>query len=223
MIDRAEELLAVYPALATLSAEELQRAIAALKPMRLAAGTVIFDEMQRCDAFPFVVRGELKVSKRSEAGREIALYTVGAGDACVVSAACVLGNRPYNAIGIVLSDCELALMPASVFDRLMTIKAFREAIFAMFSQRVVDLMMLVEEVAFRKLDQRLARLLVARGPNLEVSHQALADELGTVREIVTRTLNTFADRGWVRLTRGNIQVVDAASLNRLAEIGIERN
>ena len=223
MIARSHELVGLYPPFAALPQEELRRTLSELKPMCLEAGTVVFDEMQRCDAFPFVLRGELKVSKRSDAGREIALYTVGAGDACVVSAACVLGSRPYNAFGVAIADCELALMPAHVFDRLMILKPFREAIFALFSQRVVELMMLVEEVAFRKLDQRLARLLATRGPNLEVSHQALADELGTVREMITRTLNAFADRGWVRLTRGSINVLDGTALAQLAAIGSERN
>lgn len=122
----------------------------------LKSGAVVFEELQSCAAFPFVLSGNLRVVKRSENGREIALYDVAPGDACVVSSACLLGSKPYNAVGLVQSDCELLMLPADDFDHLLSIKVFREFIFSLFSKRVLDLMMLVDEVAFRKLDQRHA-------------------------------------------------------------------
>lgn len=206
-------LLQLYPVLAAV--EHVERALQRSKLVRLEAGAQVFEELQGCHAFPFVLAGELRVVKRSESGREISLYTVSPGDACVVSAACLLGNKPYNAVGIVQAACELVMMPAEDFEQLLGVRAFREFVFSLFSRRVLDLMLLIDAVAFRRLDQRLARLLISRGPSVEASHQHLANELGTVREIVTRTLNDFSERQWVRLHRGCIQVIDRQGLEKV--------
>lgn len=212
--DRLPVLLELYPVLRALASGDLERCLRSARVLRLRSGSIAFDELQLCRAYPFVLSGSLRVVKRSENGREILLYDVAPGDACVVSAACLLGDRPYNAVAIVQSDCELVALPAEDFEHLLSIPVFREFIFGLFSKRVVDLMLLIDDLAFRRLDRRLARLLLARGPRIEASHQALADELGTVREVVTRTLHVFAERGWVRLDRGAIDVLDAAALER---------
>lgn len=207
-------LVRLYPVLAEVAPEEIARALRRSKVLRLEAGTQVFEELQGCHAFPFVLTGELRVVKRSESGREISLYAVLPGDACVVSAACLLGNKPYNAVGIVQAACDLVMMPAEEFNQLLGVRAFREFFFSLFSRRVVDLMLLIDEVAFRRLDQRLARLLISKGPSVEASHQHLANELGTVREMVTRTLNDFSQRRWVRLNRGSIQIIDRQGLEK---------
>jgi CRP/FNR family transcriptional regulator len=85
-------------------------------------------------------------------------------------------------------------------------------VFALFGERLVELMAIVDEIAFKRLDQRLARLLLERGPRLRTTHQALADELGSVREIVTRLLRQFADEGFVELARESIQILDGSRL-----------
>jgi CRP/FNR family transcriptional regulator len=105
-----------------------------------------------------------------------------------------------------------------VFDELMaTHPPFRQYVFSLFSERLAELMALVEAVAFHRLDRRLAATLLGRGRVVAMTHQQLADELGSVREIVTRLLRGFADQGQVRLTRGAIEVLDAAALRRVAE------
>lgn len=215
MKDQRQRLFDFYPVLASIPKVDVDKVLKNTKLVSLKSGAVVFEELQNCNAFPFVLSGNVRVVKRSGTGREIALYNVTPGDACVVSSACLLGKKPYNAVGLVQSDCELLMMPADDFDHLLSIKAFREFVFSLFSKRVLDLMLLVDEVAFRKLDQRLARLLIGKGPSIEVSHQHLADELGTVREIITRTLNGFSDRQLVRLTRGSIQVIDPQGLERI--------
>jgi CRP/FNR family transcriptional regulator, anaerobic regulatory protein len=215
MKDRLPHLYELYPVLRSVPQHELDATLQNARLVSLKSGTIVFEELQSCRAFPFVLSGHVRVVKRSETGREIALYSVTPGDACVVSSACLLGNKPYNAVGIVQADCELVMMPAQDFDRLMSLQPFREFIFSLFSRRVLELMLLVDEVAFRKLDQRLARLLIGRGPAVTVSHQDLADELGTVREMITRTLHGFAERGLVRLTRGSVEVLDAQGLERI--------
>lgn len=211
----SKALLELYPVLKSLPKMEIEEALKNSEVMSLKTGAVVFEELQSCKAFPFILTGNVRVIKRSPTGREISLYNVTPGDACVVSSACLLGHKPYNAVGLVESDCELIMMPADDFDCLLTIRDFREFIFSLFSKRVLDLMQLVDEVAFRKLDQRLARLLVSQGPLIVVSHQALADELGTVREMITRTLNNFADSKLVRLHRGSVEIIDIQGLERL--------
>lgn len=212
----SKALSELYPVLKSLPKMEVEEALKHSEVMSLKTGAVVFEELQSCRSFPFILAGNVRVIKRSPTGREISLYNVTPGDACVVSSACLLGHKPYNAVGLVESDCDLVMMPADDFDYLLTIKDFREFIFSLFSKRVLDLMQLVDEVAFRKLDQRLARLLMGKGPMLEISHQALADELGTVREMITRTLNSFADSGVVRLRRGCIEIMDKTGLERLS-------
>ena len=99
----------------------------------------------------------------------------------------------------------------------MTSREFREFIFSLFSKRILGLMLLVEEVAFQKLDKRLATLLLRRGGRIDSSHQELADELGTVREMITRLLNSFSDTGLIELSRGRIEIVDEQALKFITE------
>ena len=144
------------------------------------------------------------------------MYNVTSGDACVVTAGCLLGDKPYNASGQVKADSTVVMMPAGEFERLLTSRVFREYIFALFSQRVLGLMQLVEEVAFHKLDKRLASLLLARGGRIKASHQDLADELGTVRAVITRLLNGLADSGTITLGRCLVEIKDRQALETIA-------
>jgi CRP/FNR family transcriptional regulator, anaerobic regulatory protein len=93
--------------------------------------------------------------------------------------------------------------------------AFRNLVFGLFAARLSSLMTLIEEMAMTRLDERLADLLVSRGPVILATHQALADELGTAREVVSRILEHFADNGLVRLQRARVDVIDARHLARL--------
>ena len=108
------------------------------------------------------------------------------------------------------------LLPRPLFDEMLAQAPFRDFVFQLFSERIADLMQLVEEVAFRKLDQRLAGLLLGRGRLTHATHQQLADELGSVREMVSRLLKTFAEQGLVRLSREQVEILDPAGLRQLA-------
>jgi CRP/FNR family transcriptional regulator, anaerobic regulatory protein len=136
----------------------------------------------------------------------------------VLTGGCLVGGRDYPATGVVERDARLVVLPKPVFDQLLGSHApFRQYVFSLFAERLTDLMALVEAVAFHKLDRRLAAALLGRGRVVALTHQQLADELGSVREIVTRVLRGFADQGWVQSTRGAIEVLDAAALRRVAE------
>lgn len=211
-----ETLFRLYPALASLPAS-LREAVSATEPQRVPQGAVLFDERDACRAFPMLLEGSIRVSKSSPGGRELVLYRVVPGESCILTSSCLLGGTRYTARGVAESDLVLAALDRALFARLVAEHApFREYVFELFAERMTELMALVEAVAFRKLDQRLASLLLGKGTELKTTHQQLADELASVREIVTRILHSFADRGWVRLSRERIEIADPAALRRVA-------
>ncbi len=210
------ELERLYPVLAGVGEPLRARIDRDLAVLTVPSGSVVFDERQTCQGFPFVLGGSIRVVKESTTGRELPLYRVGPGETCIISSSCLLGHADYNARGVAESDTTLALMPRPLFDALMADAGFRDFVFHLFAERIADLMQLVEEVAFRKLDQRLAALLLGRGRLIRTTHQQLADELGSVREMVSRLLKGFAEQGWVRLGREQVEVLAPAELRRLA-------
>jgi len=221
VLDRAAStrLLQHYPMLADLPAGELDALLAGAMTVSLPAGSMVFDENQPCQGFPLLLAGSVRVVKGSANGRELQLYRIEAGESCILTSSCLLGQTAYPARGIVERDVEMVVLPPASFKALVaTHSPFRDYIFSLFSERLADLMQLVSAVAFQKLDQRLAALLVAKSSPLNTTHQALADELGSAREMVTRLLKGFAEQGWVRLAREQIEITDGAALKRFAEL-----
>jgi len=142
---------------------------------------------------------------------------VAPGESCVLTSSCLVGGSDYPADGVAESEVRLVLLPRPVFERLIAQHApFRQYVFGLFAERLAELMALVEAVAFHRLDRRLAAALLGRGKLIELTHQQLADAVGSVREIVTRVLRSFADQGLVRLGRGSIEVLDAVGLRQVA-------
>jgi CRP/FNR family transcriptional regulator len=133
-----------------------------------------------------------------------------------VSSSCLFRSQPLSAQGIATKPSTLLLIPPAIFARWLEEPAFRSEVLGLFAERMADLTALVDAVAFRKLDQRLARALLGRGTVLNLTHQALADELGTVREIVTRLLRRFEREGWVELAREQVRILDSAALRQQA-------
>ncbi len=209
-------LTELYPILDALPPTLHARVLKEAQAMAVPAGTVIFDERQPCRGFPFIIKGGIRVLKLATNGRELLLYRVLPGETCIITSSCLLGHADYNARAITETDTTLLLLPRPLFDELIAQPAFRDFVFHLFSVRIVDLMQLIEEVAFRKLDQRLASLMLGKGKVLHTTHQQLADELGSVREIVTRLLNGFASQGLVRLGREEVEILDSAGLRRVS-------
>jgi len=213
----AQKLQALYPALAGLPADRLAGLIAPQAIMHLPAGTQVFAERQPCQGFPLLLEGCIKVVKLAASGRELMLYRVSPGGSCIISSSCLLGHTDYNARGIAESPLTLLALPIPAFTELMLTHApFRDFVFHLFAERIGELMQLVEEVAFARLDQRLAKLLLARNETqLSITHQQLADELGSVREIVSRLLKGFAAQGLVALGREQVTIVDRGGLQKM--------
>jgi CRP/FNR family transcriptional regulator, anaerobic regulatory protein len=207
--------LSLYPALAQVT-PSLADLGASAAPIAVPAGTVLFDANAPCQGFPLVLEGEIKVSRHASDGRSLELYRVVPGELCLVSSASLFRSTPLSAQGISTKPCRLLLIGPVVFAQWLEAPVFRNAVLGLFAERMADLTGLIDAVAFQRLDQRLAAALLGRGQTLALTHQQLAQELGTVREIVSRLLRRFEREGWVELAREQIVIRDSQALRNLA-------
>jgi CRP/FNR family transcriptional regulator, anaerobic regulatory protein len=209
----AQNLLTLYPVMGALPA-----LLARLQWLQVPAGTPLFREHAACQGFPMVLRGEVRVSRSAANGRELELYRVQPGEMCLVSSAGLFASQPLTAHGVTTTDTTLTLLSPPDFETAMADARFRGFVLGLFAQRMADLTCLIEAVAFQRLDSRLAATLLGHGQQVRATHQALADELGTVREIVTRLLHRFERNGWVQLSRECITLCDSTALRHLAAV-----
>ena len=191
-----------------------------LQPViELPSGAQVFDRNNACAGFPVIFSGGVHVFKHLSNGRRIELYRVTPEEPCILSLGCLLGGGRYPASAVTVGTTRIVMMPPNLFSEcLATEAAFRNAMFRALGDRLVNAMDLVEEVVSLRLDVRLAATLLlyhAAAP-IPMTHQQLADELGTVRETVSRILNDFADQGMLKLGRGQLEIVDAQRLRALA-------
>lgn len=211
-------LLQLFPVFRQLPDAAVDEIVRTAAPRQVTAGAILFEAASPCTGFPMLIEGSVRVVKSAPSGREVQLYRVTPGDSCLLSSSCLLGGAPYAATGIAETAVTLLALPPALFHRLLAEhQPFRDYVFGLFSERLADLMALVEAVTFYKLDQRLAALLLGKGELVRTTHQGLADELGSVREMVSRLLSNFQDRGWVELGREQIRITDPAALRRLAQ------
>ncbi len=208
---RADGLLQLYPALDGVAA-----LVGGLPALRVPAGTALFAEQAPCQGFPMVLEGEVRVSRSAPNGRELELYRVQPGQLCLVSSAALFDSRALSAHGTTTTDTALVLLPPPAFRQAMANQGFRDFVLGLFAARMAELTSLIEAVAFQRLDARLAGTLLGHGQQLHTTHQALADELGTVREIVTRLLRRFEREGLVELSRECITIRNSQGLRALS-------
>jgi CRP/FNR family transcriptional regulator len=186
--------------------------------MDMPAGTYVFRENEGCGRIGFIVSGSIRVFKEHDSGKSITLYRIGPGDTCILSMSCALSNPIHQASAIVEEDATVLTISTEDFRGLMdSSNEARDYVFSMFATRLTDVMILLEEIVFRRMDERLAGILIdhaARHHTLTINatHEKLAEEAGTAREVVTRILRDFAARGWVELQRGSITITDRKGL-----------
>ena len=219
---RSESWLSLFPSLTGLPAA-VSGELESLKVMRVPKNTVLFRDGDACQGYVFVLNGSVRVQKMDVEGREIVLYRVEDGQTCMLTSACLLGDKPYPAEGIAELDTELVLIPAGRFDELLASSEFRKFALAMISDRIADLMALIEDVAFGRMDVRLIRRLMELdngSHNLRLTHQQLATELGTAREVISRILKDFERRGFVTLGRGEVNLNDLGALAHIASADV---
>ena len=187
----------------------------------MAAGATILREGQVCSSVPFVLRGAIRVFKTAESGREISLYRIEAGQTCILSTGCGAGIAGFPASVVAERDTEAAFMPTASVKRLLDEgPAFRAFVLGQYSRRMAEVIELVEEIAFRRVDERLAQVLAERGRSnperrIELTHQGLADQVGTSREVVSRILKDWEERGALEISRGSVMLLQPFDLLRM--------
>jgi CRP/FNR family transcriptional regulator, anaerobic regulatory protein len=208
----SQKLFSLFPVLQSLpSLLQLQLDHQA-EYLTFPQGKTLFDSGTLCKAFPLLLSGSIRVASISGQGRELLLYRLQPGELCIMSSSCMLGCSSYPATGISESELGIVMLSTDLFNSLLVHEPFRVLVFSIFGERIRSLMQLVEEVAFLRLDQRLAALLLTKGREIRTTHQQLADELGSIRELVSRLLRRFEDQGIVSLQRERIQILDIDAL-----------
>ncbi len=183
---------------------------------KIPSGYDVFLEGDQVDAIALLISGVVRVFKIGETGREITLYRFGNGESCILTANAILSQKTFPAIAVVEKDAEAVMIPADVFRQWVAkYDLWREFVFDLLSQRLSSVMAIVEEVAFHRMDERLASLLLSRSRvqnPMRITHQEIAAELGSSREVISRLLEDFSKRGIVRVGRGEIEILDEEGL-----------
>jgi len=209
-----------FPPLRLLKPDDLRRLRDSSPVLEMPAGSRIFGPGQAPQNFLLLLEGSVRVQQTSETGREIVLYRIHDGESCALTTACLIGHEDYAAEGIAETRVRAVTIPRTLFDELISSSGeFRRFVFVAFSHRVTSLFHVIEDLAFSRIDVRLAQRLldlVDEHGNVSATHQDIANELGSAREVISRQLGEFQRRGWIRGSRGVIELLDKAALARLA-------
>ncbi len=196
----------------------------------LAPGRFFFHEGDTCTQVVLVGKGDIRIFKTAESGREITLYHVQAGDICLLTSLTLVTEQVYPASARVMLPAEVLLFPASTFRKWITEhQVIRQLAFKTIMHRIVDMMVLIDEIMSRKIDHRLAEFLLKHfdseqphAMSLHLTHEQIATELNSVREVISRTLKKFERQGVITLSRGRIQLLNPSSLQSLAQMSGEK-
>jgi len=193
-----------------------------LPPRPIPPGTTLFAPGAPCQGFALVLEGHARVDVTAASGRSILLYRIGAGETCVQSTLCLLGEATYSATAVAETALTLVFVPKPLFERAMGgSEPFRRFVFRMFAARLDEMTRLLESVAFVRVEARLAQALLDRarraGANgFDATHQDLAEEIGSAREVVSRQLDGFRRDGLIASGRGRLELLDPARLAALS-------
>ncbi|MBK5960001.1 Crp/Fnr family transcriptional regulator [Rhodoplanes elegans] len=212
--------ITLFPPLAALPEAERGLVVGRAAPAALPAGTTVFEPHQACGAFLFVTGGSVRVFQLDQDGNEIVLYRLGPGSICILTTMALLAAERYSAFAVTETPVTAVALPGGLFDELMGRSGgFRSFVFLAHAERMADLMRVIQNVTFESIPSRLAARLLALAADrkaLSITHQQLAAEIGSAREVVSRHLKSFEKRGWVSLARNRIEVRNAASLRSAA-------
>ncbi|MGZ8219828.1 Crp/Fnr family transcriptional regulator [Methylomagnum sp.] len=211
-----------FPDFAARAEPPVERLKTVAKLVRLSADQTVFQPGSPCGNYLLVLEGCVRVRIFTPSGREVLLYQVRRGGACILTTSCLLGGNDYPAEGITESPVTALAVPAAEFHQALNESTFfRAFVFAGFADRLTRVIVRMEELVEGDIDRMLAKALLASGTldPVRKTHQALAADIGTAREVVSRHIKRFEERGWVRLGRGTVEIADAATLRGLAEGG----
>ena len=208
------------PDLATLDAKTAAR-LNSLIPMDVPTGSVLFSPGDAVKGYVIVLQGRVSVSLTGVSGREMLLYAVTPGQSCIQSTLGLMGGEAYTAEAVTDEDSRVVLMPKPMFLQLLDDSAsFRNLVFAAFAARMQTMMHLLEKIAFQRVECRLAAYLLERAAprgDLAATQQELATAVGSAREVISRRLDAWSRRGWVKTTRGKVEIMDPEALKSIAD------
>jgi len=189
---------------------------------RISAGHDVFLQGDSVDAIALLISGVVRVYKIGETGREITLYRFGHGESCILTANAILSQKSFPAIATVEQEAEAVMIPADKFR--LWVKRYdpwREFVFDLLSDRLSTVMAVVDDVVFQRMDRRVSSLLLNKSKILHpirTTHQELASELGSSREVISRILEDLSQRGLVEVGRGTVEILDFDELSALAVV-----
>lgn len=205
-----DKFLDVFPAFQKTSLPLVDDILSFSKYMSAPPNTILQREGEYSPGLVLVLSGEKRIYKESGTGKEITLYNVVAGEFCIINAMSLLSNSPYPANAISVTKVELLIIPPDKFrEYILKYDEMRSLIFPFISQNLADVMELIAEIVFKRMDERLMDYIIEKSEDgkLSATHQAIASDLGTAREVVSRLLKDFERRGLVILSRNCIQLV----------------
>ena len=212
-----------FPIWNKMTSEHKQRLTDSAEFLKVKAGNVIHNGSMDCLGLLLIQSGQLRVYTLSSEGREITLYRLFDHDICLFSASCVMPNIQFEVIIEAEKDAEMWVLPSCLFKDLMEESAV-VANYAnqLISSRFSEVMWLMEQIMWKSFDKRLASFLLEESvlegsPSLKITHEKIANHMGTAREVVTRMLRYFQSEGMVKLTRGTVEIMDEAALEDLAK------
>lgn len=190
-----------------------------LRQITLEKGSIACEIGNACEALPIVLEGCIRIYRPARDGRMVTLYRVMAGESCVLTAACILNQTPFPGIAEIEEPLSAYLVPSKKVLEWLDRPEWQAFMFNQLSVRMVDLIELADDLAFHKIDGRIARILVKRQRQgvIHTTHQQLGDEIGTSREVVSRALKNLEACGCIKLGRNTVQIRDFAYLSQLAE------
>ncbi len=182
----------------------------------LPPGVTVFRADEACNNFYFVQQGSIRVDLTNDEGKAVLLYRIGKNETCVLTTSCLMSHERYSAEAVTETEVVATAIPKAEFEaRLNTSQEFRELVFRSFSSRLVTMMAKIDEISFTPLDSRLAQRLVQLSTEtltIAITHEQLANDLGTAREVISRKLNGLEKQGLVNRARGTIEVVSRSGL-----------
>lgn len=204
-----------------LSPQQQERVLAVSEFKQVKAGTVLHDGSPDCRGLIVVCSGQLRSYMLSDEGREVTICRFFEMDVCLFSAACVMPNMQFSIFITAEKDCELFIIPACMYKNLME-ESQPLALYScdLITSHFSELLWLMEQIMWKKMDERLAQFLLTEASiegrtQLQITHETIANHLGTHREVVTRMLRYFQSEGMVRLTRGAVEITDEKRLSAL--------
>lgn len=223
--DRIQQIDGLFPFLRRDDPQFRQRFLRSASLTRLGKGVTVCREGMQCGSLALLLSGSTRVFKLGESGREITLYRIGPGGSCILTASCIVNEQPFPALAVTETEVEALTVPTAEVRRWLDLSpAWRGYLFSLISERLGDVISIVEEVAFKRVDRRICSYLLEHAvpgeesPGvLSTTHQKIASDLGTSREVVSRILKDLEGRHAIAVSRGSIRLLDPRALRSKAQ------